>query len=626
MDSRTPVLVGVAAVSQREEDPARADEALELMARALEAAAGDAGAPALLAEADAIRAPRGFWAYGDPGSALAERFGAHVRTQVAEVGVLQTTAFGRAAADIAAGKADIVLLTGAEAKYRSLRAQITGTAVEDSEAPGEPDEVLRPATEIMSPLEVQHGLGMPAAQYAMIDNALRAAEGLDVDAHRDELAALWAGMSAVAADNPDAWNRSRVDADTIRGHAGGRNRMIAFPYTKLHNSQWNVDQAAGLILCSLARAKTLGVPDDRIVYPLAVADNNTMVTLSERAELHRSPGFQHAGRAAYQAAGIGPDEIAFRELYSCFPSAVRVQQRELGLDPALPVSLTGGMTFGGGPLNNFVLQALVKMAQTLRATPGSIGMVNAVSGLLTKQGVSLWASRPGDARVRTRRCQRGHGCEHGHGSGRCRRARDPDGSRPTRSRSKETRLRGRRPSSNSLREVATVASSTASEICDAFLAGEGCRPQRRRGARRPPPDVSRDEETRNPQPIPSSFSPEKNRLGLSSVNASMTSSPTPASRSLGHHFRTEVQRMAHLGHRPGHGRIRERRTAPAPDRVVRDDDTIARAHPDQGDQGPPPARHRDAPAPARTGRSRDRSHRAPGSCDSRDRWCRTSAR
>ena len=349
----------------------------------------------MLSGADAIRAPRGFWRYGDPGRALAERFGARVRTQVAEVGVLQTTAFGRAAADIAAGDADIILLTGAEAKFRSLRAQITGTPVHDTEIDAEPDEVLRPAAEIMSPLEVTHGLGMPAAQYALIDNALRAAEGLTVDAHRDQLAELWAGMSAVAAANPDAWNRTPVDAKTIRGGTpGGTNRMIAFPYTKLHNSQWNVDQASGLIFCSLGRARALGLAEERFVYPLAVADNNHMVTLSERAELHRSPGFGHAGRAASRTAGLALSELSHRELYSCFPSAVRVQQRELGLDPALPVTLTGGMTFGGGPLNNFVLQALVKMAQTLRETPGSTGMVNAVSGLLTKQGVSLWASRP----------------------------------------------------------------------------------------------------------------------------------------------------------------------------------------------------------------------------------------
>jgi acetyl-CoA C-acetyltransferase len=52
------------------------------------------------------------------------------------------------------------------------------------------------------------------------------------------------------------------------------------------------------------------------------------------------------------------------------------------------------MAFAGGPLNNFVYQALVRMARVLRADPGSAGMVNAVSGILTKQGVSLWSTEP----------------------------------------------------------------------------------------------------------------------------------------------------------------------------------------------------------------------------------------
>jgi acetyl-CoA C-acetyltransferase len=73
---------------------------------------------------------------------------------------------------------------------------------------------------------------------------------------------------------------------------------------------------------------------------------------------------------------------------------VRVQARELGIDEARPLTVTGGMTFAGGPLNNFVLQALVKLVERLRADPGAAGLVSAVSGILTKQGVSLWSTRP----------------------------------------------------------------------------------------------------------------------------------------------------------------------------------------------------------------------------------------
>ncbi len=139
--------------------------------------------------------------------------------------------------------------------------------------------------------------------------------------------------------------------------------MLAFPYTKLHTSQWNVDQAAGLILCSLEAARGLGLRDERFVYPLAVADSNHMLPLAARPALERVPGFAHAGRRAFAHAGLAAAELDRLELYSCFPVAVRVQARELGIDEARPLTVTGGMTFAGGPLNNFVLQALAKMAR-----------------------------------------------------------------------------------------------------------------------------------------------------------------------------------------------------------------------------------------------------------------------
>jgi acetyl-CoA C-acetyltransferase len=395
-DPRTPVLVGAGAVQQREDDPERAREPLELMLEALARAAEDAGDRKLLARADRIEATRGFWDYADPCRVAAERFGAaRARTCVAEVGVLQTTPLARAAAAIAAGAADVVLVMGGEAKHRQQRAARLGKPAPLSHRDGAPpDEVLRPHQEILHPQELAAGLGMPVGLYALIENALRAAEGLGVDAHRRAVAELWAGMSRIAAGNPDAWSREPVPADAIR-EPSARNAMLAFPYTKLHNSQWNVDQAAGLVFCSLATARALGLPRERRVFPLAVAESNHMLPLVERRHPQRCPGFARAGERALAAAGREQAEVAHLELYSCFPSAVRVQARELGVDAARPLSLTGGMSFAGGPLNNFVLQALVRMAGVLRADPGSAGMLNAVSGILTKQGVSLWSTEPG---------------------------------------------------------------------------------------------------------------------------------------------------------------------------------------------------------------------------------------
>lgn len=366
------------------------------MVRALEAAAGDAGDRGLLARADTVAVPRGMWEHADPARLVAQSVGAvRARSELYEIGVLQTTLFADAAARIAAGTADVVLIAGGEARHREQQARRNGVELISRPQSGTtPDRVVRPHRAILSPEEIEAGLAMPVGQYAMVENALRAAEGSTLADHLREVSELWSGMSRVAAENPDAWTRGVVSAESIRSLSGG-NRMLAFPYTRLHGSQWNVDQAAALVLCSAETARSVGVPRERWVLPLSVADSNHMLPLTRRGQLHRAPGFARAGAAACEAAGCDPDGLAYLELYSCFPVAVRVQLRELGLTADRPLTVTGGMAFAGGPLNNFVLQALVKLTERLRADPGSVGLLTAVSGVLTKQGVSLWSTEAG---------------------------------------------------------------------------------------------------------------------------------------------------------------------------------------------------------------------------------------
>ena len=366
------------------------------MVEALQRAARDAGSLSLLENADKIAIPRGFWDYKDPGRLVAAAVGAtHARSEVTEIGVLQTTLFGRAARDIAEGASDIVLVAGGEARHRARGMKQAGTPENLTNQPDgtTPDVVLRPENDILSPFEIEAGLLMPVGAYAIMENALRADDATDLELHRDQVAQLWSEMSRVAAGNPDAWRPEYIDPETIR-NAGPKNAMLNFPYTKLHNSNWNVDQAAGLIFCSVEAAERAGIPRERWVFPVSVVDSNHMAFMSERRELHRSHGFALAGERALSRAGQDASNVAHRELYSCFPSAVRIQQRELGFEPDTSTTVTGGMAFAGGPLNNFVLQALSKMTQVLREDPGALGMVNAVSGLMTKQGVSLWSTEP----------------------------------------------------------------------------------------------------------------------------------------------------------------------------------------------------------------------------------------
>ncbi|GAB5451052.1 MAG: acetyl-CoA acetyltransferase [Halioglobus sp.] len=395
LPANTPVLVGVGAVQQKVDDYNAALEPVALMEEALRRAAADAGSAALLVQADEIMVPNSLWDYSDPGRILAQKLGAAgATTLLADFGILQQSLIDRACQRIVSGDADILLVAGGEARYRDqCAARANAQAPVTVQEGVAPDVLLQPEAEMMSEVEAAAGLGMPVGYYAILDSALRYRQGLSVDEHRDQMAALYARYSEIAAANPDAWYDTPVAAGHIREHSQ-KNRMLAFPYTKLHNSQWTVDQAAGLILCSAATAQALAVPREQWVFPQVSTEANFMAVVSSRGDLGASEGFRCAGRRAMELAGVDFNDVAHKELYSCFPFAVRVQSEEFGLSGGGDLSVTGGMTFAGGPLNNFVFQATVRMAQRLRENPGDRGLVTTVSGVLTKQACALWCTQP----------------------------------------------------------------------------------------------------------------------------------------------------------------------------------------------------------------------------------------
>jgi acetyl-CoA C-acetyltransferase len=385
------------------------------MVEACEAAAVDAGDTGLLGLADVVLTPKGTWRDGDPGRLVAGSIGnTRARTLLAELGVLQTTLFGWAARAIAGGEADVALIVGGEARWRDARAAHAVPAAPGATAPGTssagasstgatsrstdhtataPDVHLEPQAPIISSEEIGAGLVTAVSQYAMIENARRAADGQALDEHQRAVAELWARFNQVGRANPRAWNRLPLTAEDI-GRPGPGNQPLSFPYNKWHCSQWNVDQAAGIVMCAAEVARARGIPSDRWVFPHAVVESNAVVPLSRRRQPHRSPGFSVAGTRAMTLARTSPDDIAHIDLYSCFPVAVRVQAAELGIGAERQLTVTGGMTFAGGPLNNYVLQAMAEMSGVLRSDPTGLGLVTAVSGMLTKQGVSIWSCRP----------------------------------------------------------------------------------------------------------------------------------------------------------------------------------------------------------------------------------------
>jgi acetyl-CoA C-acetyltransferase len=392
----TPIVVGAAEVVHRPGPEFQPCSATELLIETARLALDQSGsAAALAARVGEVLVPHGTWSESDPARAIADAVGAlDARTVRSELGVLQHTLLVRAFTSVAEGRLDAVIVAGGENRWSGVHAAKSGGAVPDPPfaSLGEPDEVIAPAEMVISTIEIERNLTTAAHQYAIIESALRHRLGRSIDAHQAALGSLWEGFAAVAAQAPGAWNQQAMRAEDI-AVASEANRVIAAPYTKWLISQWNVDQAAALVVTTVGVARELGIDEERWVFPLATGLSNLVIPMPERDEIHRWPASGIAGRAALEAAGVALDEIDLVDLYSCFPAAVEVQAAELGFDLARPLTITGGMTFSGGPYNNYSLQGAAAMVTALTNGPAdTIGLTSAVSGLLTKPSVTLWSN------------------------------------------------------------------------------------------------------------------------------------------------------------------------------------------------------------------------------------------
>ncbi|MGY4869256.1 acetyl-CoA acetyltransferase [Mycolicibacterium elephantis] len=395
MDPRTPVLIGYGQVNQRDEDPTV--EPVDLMA----AAAREAGDPRLLEAVDSVRVVNLLsWRYRDPGLLVAQRIGATgARTRYTGIGGnVPQSLVNQACLDIQSGRADVVLITGAETWRTRSRLRAAGkkpawTSQDDSVPVAEGADEHVP---MAGPAEIRINLDRPAYVYPMFEQALRIAAGETPEDHRRRIGELWAQFSAVAARNPHAWSGEPRSAEAIWQPAPD-NRMISWPYTKLMNSNNMVDQAAALILASAEKARHLQIPTDRWVFPYAGTDAHDTYAIGERAEFHTSPAIRIAGRRALALADTGIDDVDVVDVYSCFPSAVQVAANELGLplsDPDRPLTVTGGLTFAGGPWNNYVTHSIATMAEHLAANPGGRGLITANGGYLTKHSFGVYGTQP----------------------------------------------------------------------------------------------------------------------------------------------------------------------------------------------------------------------------------------
>ena len=394
------VIAGAAQIVQRPHDVdlAAARGPIELMVDAARAASEDAGAPALLQRLGWIGVAGGWFRHRNPAQLVGERIGSPgARTALTTIsGTAPQDLLGLAAERISNGELDVALVVGGEARWSYQRLKRSGERPSwtTEEGDGLPETLPGFPSDL---LEETRALGSTTAAYALFDDSMRRARGETVDDRRDRVAALWARFSAVAAENPYAWDRTPKTAIEVR-EASATNRMISFPYTKAMVANNSVDMSSALLLCSVDAALGAGVARERLVFPHVVASSHETWKVVSRQCLHGVPALATAGRAALHHVGLAPDDIAHVDLYACFPAIVEMSAAALGLDTERPLTLTGGLGFAGAAIGNAVGHSIAAMVS--RAREGGYGLVHGNGGNATKHSFAVYSNEPPKAFAR----------------------------------------------------------------------------------------------------------------------------------------------------------------------------------------------------------------------------------
>lgn len=392
---RVPVIIGVGEVVDRD-GAAAPREPVALMAQALAAADADAGGGWLdrLESLDIVNSVS--WPYADLPGELARHLGRRpARLHYGAVGGETPVRFlHEAALRIARGECSVAAICGGEAKHAADRAARRGEVLPwGARAPGWTDPRRR---DYLHPLARAHGLSEPVYVYPLYEVACQAAWGQTPREGNAESARLWAQLSRIAEANPHAFIRRRHSAAEIATVSGG-NRMVAWPYPKLQVANPSVNQGMGLLVTTRALALAAGIPEARMVFPLAGAGAQEPRDWVSRDVYFRSPAQDAVLDAALARSGVAAEALDAVELYSCFPCVPKMARRALAMAADAPISVAGGLTFFGAPLNAYMGHAAAAMVRRLRAAPGATGLLYGQGEFVTKHHALVLSSAPGRA-------------------------------------------------------------------------------------------------------------------------------------------------------------------------------------------------------------------------------------
>ena len=225
------------------------------------------------------------------------------------------------------------------------------------------------------------------AWYALKANRLV----LSGAATKEDLALVAVKNRQNGALNPYAQQREPVSLEAVLG-----SRLIADPLTLLQCCPPS-DGAAAAVVCSEAVARSLGV------IPVRIA---AMALRSGRPHGLLPESTAGAARAAYEQAGIGPEDVAVAEVHDAFTVAEILHYEALGfcgpgegvgllrdrvtwLGGRLPVSPGGGLIARGHPPGATGLAQIAELTWQLRGQSGQRQVNGARVGLAHTQGASV---------------------------------------------------------------------------------------------------------------------------------------------------------------------------------------------------------------------------------------------
>ena len=389
---QTPVIVGVGEVVDRPNDPRLSKEPLRLMAEALRRADEDAGGGWLkrLESLDVVNSMT--WGYNDLPAQLCHSL--DIRPKRAAYGVIGGNTpvqyIHEAAIQIALGNTNAAAVCGAEAAQSLVRAEQTNIVLPWTPEGPKPPGPRREGT--LHPVAIRNGLTRPMIVYPLYEYALRTSRRQSFGDWQTETGKLWSQFSSVAVNNSYAWLRRFFEPSEIYTPSLD-NRRVAGPYTKLMVANPTVNQGAAILLTSFGCAKAMGVPEDRLIFVLGGAAASEPQDIVARDQYCRSSAMD-AVLVAAKTLAQKQAELAYVELYSCFPCVPKMAQCVLEWPTEQIPTVAGGLTFFGGPYNNYMTHATAAMTRRLREQNLGSGLLYGQGGFVTRHHALVVAARP----------------------------------------------------------------------------------------------------------------------------------------------------------------------------------------------------------------------------------------